>query len=121
MNWPRAKVLLVYQSLFGREVWLQPYADQTLKALPAQGVSRVAVMRPGFTADCLETIQEMGMTNRELFLESGGSEYHLVPCLNDHPAWIGAMASLVEREAAGWASGESPDHASGSLVAAARA
>lgn len=61
------------------------------------------------------------MTNRELFYESGGSEYHLVPCLNDHPAWIGAMASLVEREAAGWTRGEGPHHAPGSLAAAARA
>jgi len=121
MGWPREKILLVYQSLFGREVWLQPYADETLKALPAQGVTRVAVMCPGFTADCLETIEEMGMTNRELFLAAGGSEYHLVPCLNDHPAWIGAMASLVEREAAGWARREGPDHAPRSLAAAARA
>ncbi|HEX6322488.1 MAG TPA: ferrochelatase [Vicinamibacterales bacterium] len=121
MGWPREKILLVYQSLFGREVWLQPYADVTLKALPSQGVSRVAVMCPGFTADCLETIEEMGMTNRELFLGSGGSEYHLVPCLNDHPAWIDAMASIVEREAAGWARGEGPDHAPRSLAAAARA
>lgn len=102
MGWPSGKVQLVYQSLFGREVWLQPYADVTLKGLPAQGASRVAVMCPGFTADCLETLEEMAMTNRELFLESGGTDYHVVPCLNDHPAWIDAMAALVEREAAGW-------------------
>jgi ferrochelatase len=103
MGWPRDRSLVVYQSLFGREVWLQPYADVTLKALPSQGVTRVAVLCPGFTVDCLETIEEMGMANRELFLAAGGSEFHLVPCLNDHPAWIDAMASLVEREAAGWA------------------
>lgn len=118
MGWARERVLLVYQSRFGREPWLQPYADETLKALPARGVSRVAVLCPGFTADCLETLEEMGMTNRELFLEAGGSEYHLVPCLNDHPAWIEAMTSIIEREAAGWVGDEGPDHASRSVGAA---
>jgi ferrochelatase len=121
LGWPRDRVLLVYQSLFGREVWLQPYADQTLKALPARGVSRVAVMCPGFTVDCLETIEEMGMTNRKLFLESGGSQFHLVPCLNDHPAWIDAMASLIQREAAGWARPDGRDHPPRSLAAASLA
>jgi ferrochelatase len=66
----------------------------------------VAVLCPGFTVDCLETIEEMGMANRELFLAAGGRDFHLVPCLNDHPAWIDAMASIIEREAAGWARGE---------------
>ena len=105
MDWPPDKVELVYQSLFGREVWLQPYADETLKQLPARGAARVAVMCPGFTTDCLETLEEMGMTNRKLFLEAGGTDYHLVPCLNDHPSWIQAMATIIEREAPGWRAG----------------
>ena len=66
------------------------------------GVTRIAVLCPGFTADCLETIEEMGMTNKELFLESGGREYVMVPCLNQHAAWLDAMAAMVRRDASGW-------------------
>ena len=96
------RVMLVFQSRFGREPWLEPYADETIASLPARGVTRVAVMCPGFTTDCLETIEEMGMTNRELFMRAGGREYVMVPCLNDDPRWIDAMARLVRRDASDW-------------------
>ena len=102
MGWRDDQVAVVFQSRFGREPWLEPYADETIKGLPSRGVSRIAVICPGFTADCLETIEEMGMTNRELFEHQGGREYRMIPCVNDHPVWLDAMASLVERNAAGW-------------------
>lgn len=102
MGWRDDQIAVVFQSRFGREPWLEPYADETIKALPSLGVSRIAVICPGFTADCLETIEEMGMTNREMFEHEGGHEYRMIPCVNDHPAWLDAMASLVERNAGGW-------------------
>lgn len=106
---PDEQVMLVFQSRFGREPWLEPYADETIAALPARGVTRVAVMCPGFTADCLETIEEMGMTNRELFMGAGGREYVMLPCLNTHPRWIDTMARLVGRDASDWLRPEAPE------------
>lgn len=106
---PEAQVMLVFQSRFGREPWLQPYADETIASLPARGVTRVAVMCPGFTTDCLETIEEMGMTNRELFMRAGGREYVMVPCLNAHTQWIDTMARLVGRDASDWLRPEAAD------------
>lgn len=92
---PEQSVMHVFQSRFGREPWLQPYADETIKALPQQGVTRVAVICPGFTADCLETLEEMGMTNREAFMHAGGQDYTMVPCLNESPEWLDTMTRLV--------------------------
>jgi ferrochelatase len=102
MNWPSDRVTVSFQSLFGREEWLRPYTDQTLRDLASRRLSRLAVICPGFTADCLETLEEMGMTNRELYERAGGREYRLVPCLNTHPAWLDAMAAIVRREMRGW-------------------
>ncbi len=102
LGWSPERVMMVYQSRFGREPWLQPYADETLVSLPARGISRVAVICPGFTADCLETIEEIGMTNRDAFLEAGGRDFVLIPCLNTHPLWLATMTRLVARDAAGW-------------------
>ena len=102
MGWPSERVNVSFQSLFGREEWLRPYTDQTLRDLAARRIRRLAVACPGFTADCLETLEEMGMTNRELYRGAGGLEYRLVPCLNTHPAWLDAMAAIVRRETRGW-------------------
>ena len=102
MHWPADRVTVSFQSLFGREEWLRPYTDETLRRLAARRIPRLAVVCPGFTADCLETLEEMGMTNRELYEAAGGGEYRLVPCLNTHPAWIEAMAAIVRRELRGW-------------------
>jgi ferrochelatase len=104
MAWPADRVTVSFQSLFGREEWLKPYTDQTLRDLAALRIPRLAVVSPGFTADCLETLEEMGMTNRELYEAAGGGEYRLVPCLNTHPTWIEAMADIVRRELHGWES-----------------
>jgi ferrochelatase len=102
LDWTEDRVTVSFQSLFGREEWLRPYTDETLCRLASRRLPRLAVLCPGFTADCLETLEEMGMTNRELYESAGGGEYRLVPCLNTHPSWIAAMAALVRREVEGW-------------------
>jgi len=91
-----------YQSRFGSEPWLQPYTDETLTRLPGEGVTQLAVVCPGFTADCLETIDEIGHEGRETFLKAGGKEFALLPCLNDSPAWLDAMARIAREELEGW-------------------
>ena len=92
---------VVFQSRFGREEWLQPYTDKTLEALGAER-RRVAVMCPGFTADCLETLEEIRLRGYEQFHAAGGQSYHVIPCLNEHPAWLDAMAAIATRELGGW-------------------
>jgi ferrochelatase len=102
MRWPKDRVTVAFQSRFGREEWLRPYTDEVLAALAPRGLPLVAVLCPGFTADCLETLEEIGMTNREKYEELGGGGYRLVPCLNDDPVWLDALAALVSRELTGW-------------------
>lgn len=87
-----------FQSRFGREPWLQPYTDEVLKRLPAQGIKHVQVICPGFSADCLETLEEIAGENRELFLHAGGESFHYIPALNDRPDHITALAGIVARE-----------------------
>ena len=87
--------ILVFQSRFGAEEWLQPYCDQTLKELPAQGVKSVDIICPGFSADCLETLEEIDQENREYFMQAGGEEYAYIPCLNDSLAHAELMAEIV--------------------------
>lgn len=94
--------LLTYQSRFGRQVWLEPYTEETLCRLARDGVRRVLVASPGFTTDCLETIDEVGREIAEAFQRAGGEQLVRCPCLNDHPAWIEAMRALVLRESRGW-------------------
>jgi ferrochelatase len=102
LKWPAGRWTQSFQSLFGKDLWLQPYTDATLKQLAEKGVRRVLVATPGFTTDCLETIDEIGFEGRELFRHAGGSQLHQCRCLNDHPAWIEAMKMLVQQEAQGW-------------------
>lgn len=94
--------ILCFQSRFGRAPWLQPYTDDVLVDLAARGVRRVLVVQPGFTADCLETIDEIGYEAAELFRGRGGEELVRVPCLNDHPAWIKTMEAIARRESCSW-------------------
>ena len=91
-----------FQSRFGKEPWLEPYTEDVLARLGGQGVRRLVAVCPGFTADCLETLDEIGREGAELFSHGGGQQFHLVPCLNDHPAWLDAMAAIARRELAGW-------------------
>lgn len=93
-----------FQSRFGREEWLNPYTDQVLKALPSQGIRRVDVFCPGFSADCLETLEEVEMQNREFFLEAGGEAFNYIPALNAEDAHIQALARLIEHNLQGWES-----------------
>jgi ferrochelatase len=102
LSWPAGSWTQSFQSLFGKDLWLQPYTDATLKDLATRGVRRVFVAMPGFTADCLETLDEIGFEARELFRHVGGEELHACPCLNDHPMWIEAMKTLVENEGISW-------------------
>jgi protoporphyrin/coproporphyrin ferrochelatase len=102
LAWPEGRWTQSFQSLFGRDLWLQPYTDEVLKELARRGVKRVFVATPGFTSDCLETIDEIGHESRELFRHAGGDELHRCPCLNDHPAWIRAMQTLVLEAGRGW-------------------
>jgi ferrochelatase len=102
LGWPSGLWTQSFQSLFGREEWLKPYTDETLKRLAKSGVNRVFVATPGFTTDCLETVDEIGFEARETFLHAGGEVLHRCPCLNDHPAWIEAMRTIVAEEGRGW-------------------
>jgi ferrochelatase len=95
---------LTFQSRFGRAEWLQPYTDKTLQALGREGVNRVDVVAPGFTADCLETLEELAMEGRASFLAAGGKAFHYIPALNEHPRWIDALGQIVLENLGGWAS-----------------
>jgi len=87
--------LLVFQSRFGAQEWLQPYCDQTLKSLPAKGVTSVDIVCPGFSADCLETLEEIEGENKAYFLQAGGKEYSYVPCLNDSDSHAKLMTEII--------------------------
>jgi ferrochelatase len=96
------RLIVSFQSLFGREEWLRPYTDQTLAALPKQGVRSVDVACPGFSADCLETLEEIDELNRGIFLDAGGEQFRYVPCLNDRDDHLDFLAELVTRHLGGW-------------------
>lgn len=91
-----------FQSRFGREEWLKPYTDETLKALPSDGIKSIQVFCPGFSSDCLETIEEIGEENREYFMEAGGERYEYISALNDEPAHIDALEQIIRREVGHW-------------------
>ncbi|HEY7776213.1 MAG TPA: ferrochelatase, partial [Kineobactrum sp.] len=91
-----------FQSRFGREPWLQPYTDATLEALPARGVHSVQLICPGFSADCLETIEEIGVDNREYFMHAGGQRYEYIPCLNSQQGHIDALTTIIQEQIQGW-------------------
>lgn len=94
--------MMTFQSRFGPEEWLRPYTDETLVRLAQSGVRRIAVVCPGFTADCLETLDEIGHEGTRAFTEAGGEVLRLIPCLNDYPLWLDKLAALVQQETASW-------------------
>ncbi|RZI41435.1 ferrochelatase [Herbaspirillum sp. HC18] len=94
--------MVTFQSRFGRAEWLQPYTAPTLEKLAKEGTRRVDVLCPGFTGDCLETLEEIAMEAKRDFLTAGGKEFHYIPCLNESPAWIAALAEVAEQHMAGW-------------------
>jgi len=95
-------VLTTFQSRFGKQEWLKPYTDQTLKALPAQGVKSLQVFCPGFPSDCLETIEEIAVENRDYFIQAGGEKYEYISALNDCPEHIEALTQMVKENIHGW-------------------
>ena len=95
-------VRISFQSRFGRAKWLEPYTETVLSELPAAGVKRIAVIAPGFAADCLETLEEIAIRGRETFLAAGGERFTYLSCLNDSPTGIAMLQKLVQRELAGW-------------------
>jgi len=95
-------VLVSFQSRVGRERWLHPYTDETVKRLAKEGAKKLDVISPGFAVDCLETLEEIAMQNRGFFLEAGGTDLRYIPALNDSPGQVRALADLVQRHAQGW-------------------
>lgn len=102
MGWPEERFIATFQSRFGKAEWLKPYTDETVKALAATGVKKLAVIAPGFSADCLETIEELGVENARYFQDGGGETFALVPCLNDSDEGMRVIQSIVARELGGW-------------------
>ena len=103
MGLDERQLRLSFQSRFGRAKWLEPYTADTVAELAKSGVKRLAMIAPGFSADCLETIEELGVDIRDLFLEAGGEKFARIPCLNDGEAGMRLLATLARRELAGWA------------------
>ena len=95
-------LITAFQSRFGRAKWLEPATDRVLAELPGQGIGKVAVVAPGFSADCLETLEELAIRGRDTFLAAGGTDFAYLPCLNDSEAGIVMLRSLIRRELEGW-------------------
>jgi ferrochelatase len=102
MGLDASKLLLTFQSRFGFDEWLKPYTDKTMERLAKQGVRRIAVVTPGFSADCLETLEEIAQENAEIFKHNGGEQFAFIPCLNDSDPGMDVIRQLVLRELQGW-------------------
>ncbi len=102
LGWPDSRIMITYQSRFGNDAWLGPYTEEAIPDVAKSGIKRIVVMMPGFAADCLETLEEMGVRNAEVFREYGGEDYAAVPCLNDSPESVAMLETLVRRELSGW-------------------
>ena len=98
LNIPEEKYSIAFQSRLGIDKWVQPFTNEVLQQLPQQGVKRLLVICPAFVADCLETLEEIGIRGRETFLQAGGESFTLIPCLNDHPLWIDALVHWCMQE-----------------------
>jgi len=98
----RKRLIMSFQSRFGVAEWLKPYTDATVKSLAERGVKNIAVITPGFSADCIETLEEIAMENAEIFHQAGGQNFVAIPCLNDSPGGMAVIRDLVLRELKGW-------------------
>ena len=96
------RLIMTFQSRFGTAEWIKPYTDATVKALAERGVRNLAVITPGFSADCLETLEEIAMENAEIFRHAGGENFATIPCLNDTPGGMAVIRDVVTRELKGW-------------------
>lgn len=106
---PKSRYKVTFQSRFGKAKWLEPYTEPTLQQLAHEGVKRVDVVCPGFTSDCLETLEEIAQEAKEAFLHAGGETFNYIPCVNDSPEWIQALATLAEQHLQGWDTRAAPD------------
>ena len=102
LGWDKDRLRATFQSRFGREEWLKPYTDKTVEALAKSGVKRIAVITPGFAADCLETLEEIAVENAEYFHKAGGEQFSFIPCLNDSEDGMRVLETVVSRELMGW-------------------
>jgi ferrochelatase len=98
---PKDKWTMTFQSRLGRDEWLKPYTAATLEELPKQGIKKLLVVCPAFVSDCLETLEEIAEEGKEIFLHAGGESFEMIPCLNVHPMWVGAMAKWIKEYASG--------------------
>jgi protoporphyrin/coproporphyrin ferrochelatase len=96
INLEKDNVISTFQSRFGKAEWLKPYTDETLKSLPGQGIKDIAIISPAFSADCLETLEELESENREIFVEAGGEKYRYIAALNDRDDHIQAMLDILK-------------------------
>jgi len=96
LNIPKEKWTFSFQSRLGRDPWLQPYTAVQLAELPKQGIKKIAVVCPAFVSDCLETLEEIAVEGKEIFLHNGGQKFEMIPCLNVHPLWVSAIAKWIE-------------------------
>ena len=102
LGWSESKLMITFQSRFGKAEWLQPYTDKTIERLASEGVKRLAVITPGFASDCVETLEEIAMQAREGFIEHGGERFACLPCLNDSAEGMAFLGAHVRRELQGW-------------------
>ena len=102
LRWSDKKLRMTFQSRFGKEEWLQPYTDETVKQLAEEGVKRLAIVCPGFAADCVETLEEIALEAGEIFKEHGGEQFTLIPCLNDTPDGVRVLTGCIRNELQGW-------------------
>jgi ferrochelatase len=102
LKWPEDKILVTFQSRFGPEPWLQPYTDKTIIDLAKNGLKNIAVVAPGFVSDCLETLEELNVEARELFIENGGKNFEYIPCLNDNKHSIKLLNQIIKTNLLGW-------------------
>ena len=103
LGWDEKKLITTFQSRFGAQEWLQPYTDKTVEQLARDGVRSIAVVNPGFSADCIETLEEIDAEVREIFHEAGGRNFFHIPCLNDSDEGMAVIEAMVRRELSGWA------------------
>ncbi|MBJ3783471.1 ferrochelatase [Devosia sediminis] len=102
LGWDKERLMVTFQSRFGPTEWLQPYTDKTLGELPKKGIKKVAILAPAFSADCIETLEEIAMGGKDTFLEAGGENYAYIPCLNASQGGMDYIETMVRRELQGW-------------------
>jgi ferrochelatase len=102
MDWPKERFIMTFQSRFGPDEWLKPYTDETVEGLAKRGIKKLAIIAPGFSADCLETLEELDGENRHIFTDNGGEKFAYIPCLNDSDEGLDVIRAIADRELQGW-------------------